>query len=1261
MNRPSVLGGFATVLLALLLFPTRGQCGIILVNTSRSLQQHLCNHKTQVQSNAVLKLVSSSLQLDTSDLCLLSDKVNISIIGMKAQPAVITCSKSGGLGFVNISTLNIRNVKIQNCGAEILPLNINITSGPYLANTFHASLAIVESSNVLLSKVVVTGYYGYAILAMNVYGVSVMSDITVTEATGLITNGIGSGLMVYYHDSVGSTASLSIVNAQLVLNHLFTNQPCLPELLYPLSHSTPIPAPYASALSVVYNQVNHNISVTIAKSNISYNAGCPVVGMLVLYFDSSSSVTTMITNDTVIRSNHIVVSQCKCRGTGFAMVTFFSPNYIQNFKHHYDFSSNWTPMSISDSQISHHTGADINTPTQSFSANSGAVYLTTSQIDGMMVHVAFHNVSFNNNNAFDAGTCLYAETMATISGNTRSLVVHLNDVTVNGNTHNEIYSQYSPGAILTFVNNAAVYITSSEQGKSVFTHNLGSVIEMYNTDLYMSGNVSFEHNKAEKGAAMKLLDGSHLFMHTNLSAVFQDNNASTYGGAIYGLNDRLDNFCTFQVLSSNLTEVINHSPLLHFKNNTANLVGKSVYASRVYDCQQSYLIQLTNISFLYSKIFLFESQDTSTYSQSLSSTPARIVSCQDGKPLMDKDNTELQNTLSSYPGKKFNISLAALDGGQNTVYTTVQLQFYRSEDSNHKLLTASTWKLSSGEEEQVLNGTAPCTNVTLTIHTKLDDKSCNDLSTGYCIGTAYFAVPDSTPTFRAKIKLNYCPSGFQLTDDTGVCECSSLVNEMNQNFKLNLTCDIQKGVVKVPYSGTWIGCYNNSNQSCEVGISSSCFPGFCNYSSMEWMSSSADICIETREGALCGSCAGNNSVVFGSNLCYSCSNWWLVTLAFYALAGILFIALLFSLKLTISAGTINGVIFFANMWNTGLLEILSYKDDSVWVAVNRIFISLINLGLGFPLCFYDGMTELTKSWLQLVFPVYLLALVVLLVIVSRYSMRVSRLVYSSAVPVLVTVVHLSFSRLLLSVIDAFSLGQIHTDNSGVKQVWLRDGSVAYFDLQHGALMIVSLILAAVFILPYLILLLGARWWIKIPTVSLYLKPILDAAHGPFKENRQYWFALRLILLVQQLIVYAGLRGNQELLLYSVNAPILIVFTVLHVSAWPFKSKAVCVLDGAMMVVLCLVYACTDYSQAVHNSTTTVYIASSWVTLILVVTIGILIYHSVIAVLSCCSTRLPHGKKLRSLASLPGTLGSYHNDEDTPQLREPLLDSSYDST
>ena len=110
------------------------------------------------------------------------------------------------------------------------------------------------------------------------------------------------------------------------------------------------------------------------------------------------------------------------------------------------------------------------------------------------------------------------------------------------------------------------------------------------------------------------------------------------------------------------------------------------------------------------------------------------------------------------------------------------------------------------------------------------------------------------------------------------------------------------------------------------------------------------------------------------------------------------------------------------------------KYLTAWFDHSQIYISLLNLGLGFPLCFYDGMTELSKSWLQLVFPVYLLALVALVVVVSRYSMRVSNLVYSRAVPVLVTIVHLSFSRLFLAIVDVYSFGQIYTADSKVMYV-----------------------------------------------------------------------------------------------------------------------------------------------------------------------------------------------------------------------------------
>ena len=430
--------------------------------------------------------------------------------------------------------------------------------------------------------------------------------------------------------------------------------------------------------------------------------------------------------------------------------------------------------------------------------------------------------------------------------------------------------------------------------------------------------------------------------------------------------------------------------------------------------------------------------------------------------------------------------------------------------------------------------------------------------------------------------------------------------------------------------------------------------------------------IQSREGALCGKCVGNYSIVFGSDKCYQCTNWWILTLLFYLVAGIVLVVLFFSLRLTISTGTLNGLVFFANIASTSLLEYLKFQEvQNAWVAFNRIFLSLLNLSLGFPLCFYDGMTEMAKSWLLLAFPVYLLALVGLVVVVSRYSMRVSSLIYSSTVPVLVTIVYLSFSRLLLTVIDVFSVGEIYTSENTSMIVWLRDGSVDYFSAEHTALMVVSFLLAAIFILPYLILLLGARWWVRYRLVILYFKPIIDAAHGPFKENKQYWFSLRLILLVQQLVVYTALHGKQSFLLYSINGPILIVFTVLYVSSWPFKSKAVNILDGLMMIMLCLVYACTWYSLAEHLNSVTVLITSSLVSIIFLIFLVIIGYHTLLVIMGYCSAHLNSARVKKTNRSLtkvidvssPGYQSlSYDEGHTTPQFREPLLqDMSYGGT
>jgi len=72
-------------------------------------------------------------------------------------------------------------------------------------------------------------------------------------------------------------------------------------------------------------------------------------------------------------------------------------------------------------------------------------------------------------------------------------------------------------------------------------------------------------------------------------------------------------------------------------------------------------------------------------------------------------------------------------------------------------------------------------------------------------------------------------------------------------------------------------------------------------------------CAFNRTGILCGACPEGLSVVLGSSRCLTCSNFYLVLLIPFALAGLLLVFFLTVCNLTVSVGTINGLILYANI------------------------------------------------------------------------------------------------------------------------------------------------------------------------------------------------------------------------------------------------------------------------------------------------------------------------------------------------------------
>ena len=139
-----------------------------------------------------------------------------------------------------------------------------------------------------------------------------------------------------------------------------------------------------------------------------------------------------------------------------------------------------------------------------------------------------------------------------------------------------------------------------------------------------------------------------------------------------------------------------------------------------------------------------------------------------------------------------------------------------------------------------------------------------------------------------------------------------------------------------------------------------------------------------------------------------------------AIAGLVLVLLLFILNLTVTDGTINAFILYVNIVSINTPVFFPQLGD-LELTPAYTFISLANLDLGIQTCFYNGMDDYAKMWLQLAFPFYLIFIATSLIITSRYSTTVQRLTPRRALPVLATLFLLSYTKIGSYGIDSLIL------------------------------------------------------------------------------------------------------------------------------------------------------------------------------------------------------------------------------------------------
>ena len=388
-----------------------------------------------------------------------------------------------------------------------------------------------------------------------------------------------------------------------------------------------------------------------------------------------------------------------------------------------------------------------------------------------------------------------------------------------------------------------------------------------------------------------------------------------------------------------------------------------------------------------------------------------------------------------------------------------------------------------------------------------------------------------------------CPIGF--TEISRQCHCEHFLDTSN------VQCNLSATPFKFLRSGNSWFAYNNNTQ-CITGTTNCPFD-YCNRSNVLFDIMAPDCqCVANRVGILCGQCQSHLSIMLGSNRCGTCSNWYLFLLPVFALAGIVLVAVLMFLNLSVSVGTINGLLFYANM--VKLVETFFFPNGSVPVVSQ--FISWLNLDLGIEVCLFDGLDGYWNTWLQFAFPAYLFLLMGGIIVGCRYSMWLCRLCGSHAVPALATLFLMSYTKILLTVTNALSVSWLPCNDS-ILTVWKVDGNIEYGSVKHLILVIFSCgVMIVGLAYPVLVLCtpLLERYSHKcIPLLRwnpvAKFKPLFDAYGGRYKDKYRFWTGVTLMVRLTVTVTFSFTSGG----LAVINAYIITTIVVGIFIVWSFTK------------------------------------------------------------------------------------------------------------
>ena len=744
-------------------------------------------------------------------------------------------------------------------------------------------------------------------------------------------------------------------------------------------------------------------------------------------------------------------------------------------------------------------------------------------------------------------------------------------------------------------------------------HNGGGIYAISSLITTSSGHktthLSFVNNTASQGGGTYLEANSKLYVlkrepeiekpRTKVSFI---ENQGRKGGAIYVADETNSRACAtntecfFQVLSLHMEPSLHlNTKNIFFSQNFASGSGNNIFGGLLDRCLPSTFAEIRQLedNNSYNGLSYVE-RTTNVTLDSIASSPVRVCFCVNGLP--DCNYTPQTKTVKK--GEIFNVEIVAIDQIGRPLRTNVTTSF-RSNGSG----------LSLGQTSQFVHES--CINLSLSIRSPQTMEKLYLHPYGPCNSNQY-----STAVIPIKFGPCTCPIGFDSinTKDNCKCSCASVLSS-----RITDCNDVNQSFIKTDTS--WIS-YTNETEPNGYIVYSNCPFTYCLPPSSSPridlnIVDGADVqCNHNRRGTLCGACKESYSLSLGSTRCLECPPYWpaflVIIILFVILIGVAFVVAILFLNLTVAVGTINAIVFYVNIIDLQRSVFFPLQDTTY----QAIIIAWLNLDFRIDLCFYKGMDAYIKTWLRLVFPSYIILLVILVIVLCKYSSRFANFIGKrDPVATLATLILLSYTRLLDLLVEGLGFIILHLPDGSVRVLWFLDANVNYFLSKHAPLFIVTLIILLICVVFTLLLLLW-QWIVKcshkLQALSFIHSPkfasFIETYHIPFNAYARYWTGLLLLVrVILYLITIFNFNRNPHVQLTATIITIGALLMIKGLYLKPLYRKWL--LDAMETIVysnIIALAAFTAYTLESNGNHAAVTIVSTSITVVML--IAVIVYH-----------------------------------------------------